>query len=105
MGSALDTDKLPVIKLSILMLYLRLFQSHALIKWAHFATAAALIVVSITTDLAAAIQCSPIAKACDITILDGHCLERSASAIAGGTLNKTANTVSFSFCLCPSLAL
>ena len=75
------------------MLYLRIFQSHALTKWVILATAAALVVASITTEFAAVFQCSPIAKAWDITILEGHCLDKSASAIAGGSLNTAADIV------------
>ncbi|KAI9791606.1 MAG: hypothetical protein M1816_003692 [Peltula sp. TS41687] len=78
-------------KLSILLLYLQVFSANKMTKWAIRATITFICLYTIILVFITIFICSPVAKAWDITITQGKCLNPAGLGISGGALNAVAD--------------
>lgn len=74
-------------KLTVLLLYLRLFKAKTTMKWATYLLIACLSLMTIIFEFTIIFACSPVRKAWDITVIDGSCLNVAVNGIVGASLN------------------
>ncbi|OCK73603.1 hypothetical protein K432DRAFT_265160, partial [Lepidopterella palustris CBS 459.81] len=80
------------VKLSILLLYRRIFPlENFRIQW--WLTVAVTIGYSVGGMCASIFSCTPVAKSWDVTISNGHCINTGAFYIANGILNVITDLV------------
>lgn len=83
----------PLIKLSILIMYLRIFTVSKTMKWATYAT---IIVQGIYTTVFMGIEiwsCNPRQKMWDLTIQHGRCFDIATMSLIGATFDAVTDVI------------
>ena len=75
------------VKLSFLLLYLRVFTTSKRVKWILYATIAFLFGYCLLLVCGTIWQCSPVAKAWDLTIKHGRCINEFTLTLVCAALN------------------
>lgn len=80
-------------KISVLLLYLRVFGTSMKMTRAVYATVAFICVYTIIFVFLTIFRCSPVAKSWDVTITGGKCLNPAGLTISGGASNALADLI------------